>query len=108
MRIWLYPHLTRLAIVAVLVALGAMAFVDELSSQLWATLVTVGLTIAGWILIVARRRRSLRPGVLWWAFTLERRSTRIPEAMKNPGQMCNSLPGAVRDRVILTPAHHTS
>ncbi|MEA2123813.1 MAG: permease [Solirubrobacteraceae bacterium] len=66
LKMWLFPWLTYLSIAAMVVVIGAMAFVDEVRSQLWWSLASLAIVVGlSWVLpgmrapsSDARRRRA--------------------------------------------------
>ena len=54
---WLFPWLSYVAITAMMTLLVAMALTPGLKSQLWASVVSIGITLGAYAL---RRRRALR------------------------------------------------
>lgn len=60
LKMWLFPYLTVASIAAIVVVIGAMATVDEVRSQLWVSLISLGVvTLAGWLHL--RRRGTVTP-----------------------------------------------
>lgn len=58
-KVWLFPHLSWLTIAAMLGVLAAMALTRELASQLYASLVCVGVVMLAYWLIRLRRPAGL-------------------------------------------------
>ncbi len=58
LKMWLFPYLTIATIVAIVVVIGAMATVEEVRSQLWVSLISLGVVaLAGWLHL--RRRDTV-------------------------------------------------
>ena len=56
-RMWLYPYLTWFAIAAIGVVIASMAFVDDVRSQLWLGLLSVGVVLVAYF-VKSRRQGS--------------------------------------------------
>jgi GABA permease len=58
-RMWAYPWLTWLVIVAIVVVIGSMAFVDDVRDQLWWSLGSLAIVLAAaWLRTMQPWRRT--------------------------------------------------
>lgn|SRR5690606_6015217 len=58
-RMWLFPHATRATVVAIVAVLVAMAFTEDLASQLYASLLCLAVVVLAYF---GLRRRSINDG----------------------------------------------
>ncbi len=60
-RMWLYPYLTWFAIAAIGVVIASMAFVDDVRSQLWLGLLSVGVVLIAYVSSHGASTRAATP-----------------------------------------------
>lgn len=60
-RVWLFPWLSILTIVAMVAVLGAMALNPKLASQLYCSLLTAAVVSVAWVMTRQRRRQAAPP-----------------------------------------------